>query len=241
MSSTTHLTDGDLRALLDGEVIEPRRGELSRHLAGCALCAARRDALQQSVTAAEDLLDLFGTESVALDVDRVIRRARGGRVRRPRLVAAAVAAALLIATAAGATIGRPYVRAAATTIWKLVRGQGRPSRATESLQGGVAMRPGPQIEIAFAATQPDGVLVVAVADTADLWVRSTAPVAYRVGFSGVRVDNRASWASYEIIVPQDAADVRITVGGRVVFTKTGPRISSEAQPDSAGRYVLPVR
>ena len=233
MSSSTHPADGDLRALLDDELPVARRLEVEQHAGTCAACRARLAALEAAAQETRALLDLLPTAQPALRIDTIIRGAR-----RPRLRWGTVAAALAlcVATVAGATVGRPYVRALVARIRAVVR----PTTPAPALpappghgQAGIAFVPGPLAEISFDAPQAAGALHVSLADTTELMINPSAPVTYRVHPGGVVVHNRGSEASYEIVVPRDALHVRILVAGRLLFEKTGSRIT--------GGYVFELR
>ena len=234
MSSSAHPTDGILRALLDGELPVARRLEVEQHAGSCVACRARLAALEAAAQETRALLNLLPTAQPALRVETIVRRAR-----RPRLRWGAIAAALAlcVATVAGATVGRPYVRALVARIRAVVRSTppAPPALPEPPLHGqaGIAFVPGPLAEISFDAPQAAGALHVFLADTAELMINPTASVTYRVHPGGVVVHNSGSEASYEIVVPRDAPHVRILVAGRLLFEKTGSRIS--------GRYVFELR
>ena len=58
-----HPTEGELQALLDGEVREPLRGGLERHLVICETCTDRFTALAVSLSVTEYALDALGGAS----------------------------------------------------------------------------------------------------------------------------------------------------------------------------------
>ena len=242
MSSLAHPSDGDLLALLDGELPAARRAEALRHAAECSACNDRLTVLEQSSEATDELLDLLAPPPPALQLDTVLQRARRVRTRRVGLIAAAVT--LLLAATAGATVGRPFVRALAARIWAVVHpGVSTPTHGAPApgAQAGVAVVPGPVAEIVFDTTQASGVVRVSLADTVELAIRSSEPVAYRVYPVGVTVHNGGSAASYDVVIPRGAPLVRIVVAGRVLLKKVGLRISATVAADSAGRYLLNVR
>jgi hypothetical protein len=242
MGSLAHPTDGELRALLDGELPEAQRRDVAQHTGACAACRARLEALESASQETAALLNLLPSAPRELRVESIVARAR-----RPHLRWGAVAAglALLIATVAGATVGRPYVRAVVEHIRAVVR----PARPTPAPQTpatplghlGVAVVPGLQTDVSFDARQSAGTLRVFLADTGKLVIDPTASVTYRVYPGGVIVHNRGSEASYEVLVPGQARHVRILVAGHVVFEKTGSNISAAAPAEPGGGYVLHLR
>jgi hypothetical protein len=241
MSSSAHPADGDLRALLDSELPAARRVDVQQHAAACAACRARLAALEAASEEARALLDLLPAAQPDLRIDTIVRRARGTRLRWGAIAAALT---LVVATAAGATVGRPYVRALIARIQAVVRPASPPSAEPQAQahgQAGIAFVPGPLVEIAFDAPQPTGTLHVSLADTTELVIDPTASVTYRVHPGGLIVHNRGSDASYAIVVPRDAPHVRILVAGRVLFEKVGSGISATPLAGTAGRYVIKVQ
>ena len=243
MSSSAHRPDGELRALLDGELPSAHAAEVRQHLAACPACHARLTESEQADQTTAGLLGLLEPPPAAsLQLDTVLHRARRTRGRRTALIAAAVT--LMVTAAAGATVGRPFVRTLAARVWAAVHPQGRAPVQPEApfgAQTGVAVVPGDVAEIVFDTTQAGGVLRVSLADTSELAIRSSAPVMYRVTPGGVRVHNRGSAASYEVIIPRSARSVRIVIASRVMFEKTGLRVVAATSADSAGQYVMTIQ
>jgi hypothetical protein len=217
---TAHPPEGVLRAFLDGEASAASRAEVERHLATCPPCSARLAALEQAV----------------------MRRARLRSLMRPGVIAAA--ALVLAVGVASAMVGGSRVRALAARVWSAVTGAARGTPSPEPPppgQGGIAFVPTAQAEIAFETRQDQGVLRVAMADTTEISIRVSGPVAYRVGAGGVVLHNQGSSASYDVVVPRDAPHVRIVIAGRVVLEKLGPRITTGVASDRTGRFVISVR
>jgi len=236
MSSSAHPPDGELRALVDGELPAPRAIELRQHAAQCPACAARLREIEQNALGTGQLLDLLPAGVPSLDLQVVVRRARRARLRRAGLIAAAVS--LFAVSIAGATVGRGL----AGRVWAMVHRRARiqpPPAVVPHDSMGIAFVPGMEADVVFDTKQDHGQLRVALADTAELVIRSDAPVAYRINAQGVVVHNPGSGASYEILIPRALPHVRIIVGGRVVLEKVGPRIV--AGTDSAPSLVLPVK
>src|SRR5467141_4882560 len=108
MGSSAHHADGDLRALLDGELPAAQQLEVEQHTAGCDVCRARLEALESASQETAALLNLLPSAAPEIRIESIVSRALGPRLRWGAIAAAL---ALLIATVAGATVGRPYVRA----------------------------------------------------------------------------------------------------------------------------------
>jgi hypothetical protein len=242
MGSSAHPADGDLRAFLDGELPAAERLEVERHTGACDVCSAQLAALVFASQETAALLNLLPSAAPDLRIESIVSRAR-----RPRLRWGAIAAglALFVATVAGATVGRPYVRALVEQIRAVVHPAppAPPPPQTPSNLGqlGVAFVPGPQSEISFDALQSAGTLRVSLADSVKLVIDPTASVTYRVYPGGVIVHNRGSDASYEVLVPRRAHHVRILVAGRVLFEKLGSSITATMPAEPTGRYVFQLR
>ena len=242
MTSTAHRPDGELRALLDGELPATHTAAVQQHVAACTTCHARLAEVERNIHAAGALLSLLEAPAPSLRLEAVVRRASRTSRRQVGLIAAA--AMLVVVVAAGATVGRPYMRALAARFGGIVWPKAPPPRRPETPAGaeaGVAVVPGVVAEIVFDSTQARGVVRVSLADTVELAVRASEPVTYRVYPVGVTVHNGGAQASYDVVVPRAAPQVRIVVAGRVIFEKVGPRIVAATPADSAGWYVLNVR
>ncbi len=239
MSSSAHPADGDLRALLDGELPPAQRVEVEQHARTCAVCRARVAALESAAQETAALLALLPTAAPDLRIETIVSRARAPRLRWG-VIAAALA--LVVASVAGATVGRPYVRALVVQIRAVVHPKSSaPSPASRGGQVGIAFILGSQADISFDAPQSSGAVYVSLADTAKVVIVPSAAVTYRVHPGGVIVHNVGSSASYDIVVPRNALHVRILVAGRVLFEKAGSRVTAPAPAEPTGRYAFDVR
>jgi hypothetical protein len=242
MSSSAHRADGDLRAQLDGELPAGERLAAEQHIRACAICRAHLAGLEAAAQETVALLQLLPTATPDLRIETIVARARG-----PRLRWGAIAAALLlgVATVAGATVGRPYIRELVARVRAVVRSAPpAPPEAPAPLergQVGIGFVPGSQADISFDAPQAAGMLRLSLADTAKLMIDPSAPVTYRVHPGGVIVHNAGSEASYEIVVPRQARHVRILVAGRVLFEKMGSTITAASPADQTGGYAFQLR
>src|SRR5262249_42978262 len=157
--------------------------------------------LKRAAEETSELLGLLPAPAPGLQLDDVLRRANAPWWRRSGLIAAAVT--ILAVTVAGATGGRPVLRAVAAWFrsvgpYPATPPSPRPPATASDAQMGVAVVPGRSAEIVFDTTQVSGMLRVSLADTVELAIRSSAPVAYRISPTGVAVHNGGRTASYEI-------------------------------------------
>jgi hypothetical protein len=242
MSVPTHPVDGDLQALLDGELSVLRRGAVQLHVDQCVTCRDRLAALVETWEGTHELLNLLAPPPPGLSLRTVTRAGGWARVRRAGLIAASVT--LLLAAVASATVGRSYVRAVVARVQGWIHPAApapHRSEAPGSGQTGIAFVPGPLVEIAFDTPQAGGQLLVSFADTEEVTLLASAPVIYRVYPGGLAVHNRGSVSSYNLVVPRGVPHVRIVIASQVRFERIGSRITTTVPADSAGRYVLEIR
>ena len=236
MPLSMHPPDGDLRALLDGELDDAPRQNVVRHTASCATCYSRLLELERDVETTDELLGLLTPPPSALTLTEVAQHAVPGP-RRGWLIAATIA--LVILASAGAVVAAPFIRSLVSRVF-----HSRPSTALQQSSGAgqtaIALAPAAVTDIRFTVAQPDGVLRVSLADSTELVIRSSTAVSYRVFPGGLSVENVGT-PSFDILLPRAAPRVNIVVAGHVVLEKVGPRVLAAVAPDSAGRYLLPVR
>ena len=106
---------------------------------------------------------------------------------------------------------------------------------------GVAVSPGAHLIIAFSSAQAEGAARVSLADVSDVSVRTAAgAAAFTSTDDRLIIDNAKSRATFEIVIPRNAARVEILVEGRRVFEKVGLRVTARNAQQSRGLYVLPL-
>jgi hypothetical protein len=237
-----HLTDLDLHALLDGELLEIHAGPIRAHLNDCPACARKRSELERERWETAALLASLDHVVPRPDVEAVVARARRRESHGRRALAAGLAL-LVVAVGAAAALPHSPVRQ-----WLgRVLGGGRRQAAVatdangakQSGQSGVALVPGPSIEVVFRERQAAGSIRILLDSGSDAAVRTLGGVVrYAVGPSRIVVENATAGASYEVLIPRAVARARVRVGDRVVFAKDGAAISTDVPADSAGRYVI---
>ncbi|MGH7570535.1 MAG: anti-sigma factor family protein [Gemmatimonadota bacterium] len=228
-----HPGDGELQALIDGELDERESRRVLAHLETCEACLARREALELELERTAGLLRTLDREAPQTAVEEVIREAERRTVPQTTgshraLLAASLAGLLVVGAVVAAIVPGSPLREAVEGI---VRGPEpeRPARAAASdpwgQETGVAWVPSGRLEVVFEAGQTEGSieLIQAGGDTARVEVRSDS-VGFVVGDGSVRVQNRGSRASYRVAVPVDLPNVEIRVGARTVYEMTGGRI-----------------
>ncbi len=228
-----HPADDELRALIDGQLDERKSDRVLVHLESCDACRARKEALDLQSTETAALLQALDRPAPEPAVDEVVREAKGRTLPRREgshraLLAASVAALLVAGGVLAAIVPGSPVR---EIVERIVGGpEPQPSSGTGvadawERETGVAWVPGGGVEIVFEAEQTEGTieLVWSGGDTARVDVRSDS-VGFRVGDDSVLVQNRGSRASYRVAVPEAVSDLRIRVGSRTVYVRTGGRI-----------------
>jgi hypothetical protein len=115
-----------------------------------------------------------------------------------------------------------------------------PARPAEpSQRSGVALLPGPNLDIVFRDLQRAGTIRITLDTGPEVAVLSLGDnVKYAVAQSAVVVDNAHAITSYEIMIPKGVARARIRVGDRIVFAKDGATASTRMPSDSADRYII---
>ncbi|HMA01915.1 MAG: anti-sigma factor family protein [Gemmatimonas sp.] len=129
-----HLAEGELQALLDGELPGARKLAVRAHLLGCAACRARTDAARETSALVDALLrrTIPKVDSVSA-WERLVVRSGGRAARAHRGLAhwASVAVVVLATTALVATMIRGVSRTGAVAdAFALVReAQAHPAKA----------------------------------------------------------------------------------------------------------------
>lgn len=243
-----HLDDHALERLVDGESLGARHEPALQHLASCATCSAALDRMRADEALAADLLRALDGPPPSVDVQRLIERAAHRPYGPRRRLMAAGIGAIALAGAAAAMPGSP-VRAYVArmfqpappgpTVAALV--QPTPAAAADSTRQGVAFVPGPLVDIALHAVQRAGTLRITIVAAAS--VRLThqgGNAAYSLTAHGVSIDNAGSTASFDLALPETVAHATVSVGGHIVFTKSGTAVQAEGARDSAGAFVIPL-
>jgi hypothetical protein len=237
-----HLTDLDLHALLDGEQLEIHAAQIRGHLGDCPACARKHSDLEREREETAALLASLDHIVPRPDVETVVARARRRKWYGRRALAAGLA---LLVVAVGAAAALPHSPVRQWLGRVLVGGRrhavvGRDTNsAGQSGRNGIALHPGPSIEVVFRERQSAGSIRILLGAGSEAVVQTVGgAVRYAVGPSRVVVDNAHASASYEVLIPRSVLRARVRVGDRVVFTKVQAAISSDVPADSAGRYVI---
>jgi anti-sigma factor RsiW len=227
-----HLHDGELQALLDGELTGNGAASLRAHVADCEQCSAKMEAMKSAFRKTGQLLTALDESPPAISADQLIEIAEGRDIpirRAPRGIAwAASITGLIVATVVAAAIpGSPVRTIVQTLLEQLGTESPEPIAPAESwdAQAGVAMAPDSAIEIVFQATQPGGSIEIQLipTDVVRIEVRGD-PIGFAVGDQSIQVENQNAIASYRITLPENLSQTVIRVATRTVFLKQGSRV-----------------
>ncbi len=106
---------------------------------------------------------------------------------------------------------------------------------------GVAVAPGRRLLVSFRAAQVAGAAHISILDVPDVSVRTVVGGAAFTSSDGeLLVDNRGSTASFDIVIPREAAFVEIQVEGRRVFRKDGGRVMPTTLVPQGTQYTVPL-
>jgi anti-sigma factor RsiW len=220
-----HVEEGQLQALLDGELDQTSAADARRHIDGCAEC---RDLLEQ-LRRDEQLL-----ASVLPSIDHPIPRMPVPR-RRPLRWAAAIALFLLAAGTAYAVPGSPVRRFVDRLVGRPVTDEAPRSPDV----AGVAVPFGQRFSIVFSAPRAPGVLTITLTDGATIDARRRGGAAtFTAEIDRLRIETGSEPTDFEIAVPRDAPWVEVVVEARRIFLKDGSRVITEARADAEGRYIF---
>lgn len=245
-----HIEEGMLQAYLDNEVTA--RAGLDSHLAQCAACAAELDRLRsasQLFASALRTRDAVAPTSVAFAALKAARRPVAGMPAAIARVSLARAAMLLVGLAAIASAAIPGspVRA---WISEALRSVGGGAVADEIAAPVVPPAPAPAIPDEYGAAtvsiEPaDGrVLVLLSGATADATVRvrlvRTQRASVQVSDAAPEARFRTGPGRIEVVgigngevlveIPRGALEVRVELGGRPIFEKSGEQLRLNESP-----------
>ena len=239
-----HPTEGMWQEFLDGESDPPVQRELAIHSDACADCQRTVAALGRRRVFTAELLDRLDGQVPARSLADVLSRPRSQpRPSRQSLLVAAMIA-LCVVTAAGATVRTGVIHRAMN--WLLgpapqIESQypPAPSSITERASStSIAFVPAGTVDIVFEEWPRRGEIEIAVREAPEVSITASVPSAYSVRTGRVLVANRGVTASYRITLPRNVDFASIRVGDRVVFSKRGDALSTQARKTGPDSYLL---
>jgi hypothetical protein len=254
--TNTHLSDGDLVRLLDGEADAPEREHADQHLAKCAECRQRLQTLQHRSARLSEVLassDWKAPPAPTVPDELELRRARKRRMDavRPTRSWLRAAAVILVLLGAGvvASPARAWVTDWVGARWAELAAVWEPELSPDAGTGPqqkagtrVQFTPeGSEFSLEFVTAQAGGAVIIRqkeVPFAAAEIVRGSAPTDLLVLPAGLRVQNTPeSTAEYRIVVPAHTREVRIRIGDGAPRVFTAAEIAAGARLDlrEAGR------
>lgn len=235
-----HPSDGALEAILDGAAGSVDETRLEAHVRGCPRCRDVMTTLAQQRLLVGALLDELDAPIPVRSVEAIVSRVRRRRRRHWQLVA--TAASLFAVAVASATM-RSYLlhdgigshRPAPPPASAQVP---TPGPAAVEAPTVIAMEPTDDLQIEFAAAQTEGELLVTLGPLARVTLTASEPVPYTLGRGRIAVDNAGSRASYRLALPERVGRAAIRVGGRLLFTKRGASVVTQATREGADTFRL---
>ncbi|HEY9014324.1 MAG TPA: hypothetical protein VIM84_04620, partial [Gemmatimonadales bacterium] len=171
-------------------------------------------------------------------------RARAVRPVRPWVrIAAGIALVLAAAGVAYAAPGSPLPRILSRLVTMVsTRPETRAPgpRQSDATPSGISVPLRERLTVVVDAKSGD-TAVVSLSPGTEVMLRVTGgEAAFSAEAERLLVTHEGGPARIELLVPKTARSVALTVAGRRLWLKTGARIQSPVEPDTAGNYVLPL-
>ena len=240
-----HLDDETLERLLHGELDPGPEATVRSHLASCSSCETR---LEESRALESRLVGLLGTldhEAPEIDWNSVLHPP-STRERAGWRIAASIAFLLLgggiLYALADSPIRGWIDRLRGMEVTQAPTSDIGSREEIETPVSGLSLKPGDAFEIDFKDSQAIGAIRLRFVQTPEVEIRVLgSPVRLESGPDRLSVLNANSRSSYEILVPESAASIRVRVDGEEVFLTRRGEVQSAGLPDSSGSYVLDLR
>lgn len=245
--TTTHPTDGDLRAFLDGEVGPDERRTTREHLRGCRRCRDAADAMREAEEEVRRALALLDPPARADEA----RRGVEARLRPsfgPARSAVAKAALLILALGAGASAAVPGspVRAWLGAAWSSVTGeQSPPGAAVTAAEAGVRVAPSEgRIRVELSGVADGTPVRVRLTDRPTAGIAAPAGARFRSAEGSIRatLDGTSSAAAeVRVELPRAVDRADVTVNGLPYLRVRGGEIQLPGPvPERSGDdYLFP--
>lgn len=229
--TTTHPTDGDLRAFLDGEVGPDERRTTREHLRGCRRCRDAADALREAGEEVRRALALIDpparTDEARRGVEARLRPSFG-----PARSAVAKAALLILALGAGASAAVPGspVRAWLGAAWSSVTEEPSPPGAavTSAEEAGVRVAPSEgRIRIELSGVADGTPVRVRLADRPTAGIAAPAGARFRSAEGSIRATldgTDVAGAEVRVELPRAVERADVTVNGLLYLRVRGGEI-----------------
>jgi hypothetical protein len=241
-----HPSDALIDRLLHRELPSAEIDAVGQHLMSCEPCARRRSQLAAEEFEIADALRMLDHPAARGDLAAVIARSNAVRGARLWRLAASIAVAAFAATAVampGSAVRSWLSRVRPRTAEAPAPVASSPAAQTSApTLAGISVAAGDSVAILFEEAQEVGRMSIALRATSKVDIRAIGgAAAFSVQTRGVRIRNRGSAASYEIVIPTSARTAEVRVAGRLVFASRGGTVVVAPPRESDGSYVVTVR
>ncbi len=246
----THLDEEHRERLLHGELPRDAEDSARAHLAACPDCRRGLEDSARELQQVQALLEALDDAPPAVDLAVVIRPRRSTLRRAAPVLQWAAGLALFVAAAAGAYAwpGSPVPAWLSAVNARFGGGPPHstqpasppPAPLAEPPESGIAVLPGRDFLIRFAAPQVVGEVRVTLVEGREIEVRAPVGAArFTSNATRLLIDNHGSQASFEVAIPRAAPRVEIIVGDERVLLKEGARVTGAANADGSYLISLP--
>jgi hypothetical protein len=238
-----HLDDERIQRLLHDE-LGSAAAEAELHLEGCAACRELVDEAREEERRIFGLLSRVDHASPAVDPRILLGegRASGGQWGRR---AAAVVLGVAIAGAAYALPGSPLPAALDKLLGTgVARRDSAPEIRRDRVSAppaGIAVPASDGLVIRLLAEGEGAVASIELTRDQEVVVRAVEGSATFTSDPGRLTVQSSGPVRLEIYIPRTAVSVEVRSGSTLLFRKLTGGPVSEAAPDSAGRYIIPLR
>jgi anti-sigma factor RsiW len=232
-----HLSEAELAAVAHGETTRVSAAA-AVHLASCAECAAKVEALRRSDS---EVAQLLGQLDHAAPAIRSTNLRLAPREHRRRVGAIAAGLVLAAGVAAAAVPSSPLHKFLVRTVAS-VRGGSPPARTNEPVaadqRAGIAFIPGGSLAVKFRNAEAGGQVQIVLTDGGQVSAVASGEAGFSVHQSQLDIDSRGKAMSFVLEIPRTLREVRVEVGDRVFFEKRGDVVAGSASLNPNGPYVV---
>jgi hypothetical protein len=232
-----------IQRFLHGQLAASSANAVESHIEECQDCRIRVHSAQREESEIHALLGQLDHELPVVNAGSVMVRTTPGRPAAWRW-AAAILLTLSAAAAAYLVPGSPIGALLYEWLHRSDSQQPAPAPvipAPGETSAGIALSPGQNLVIIFAATQTSGTADISFSESGDVHVSTTSGAArFESDEDVLRIDNAGPTATFEIVIPQSAPRIEIRMGDERVFLKEGQEIVTGAAKRPDGGYTLSI-
>jgi hypothetical protein len=232
-----------IQRFLHGELAVSSANGVQSHLEECEDCRIRVESAEREESDIDALLGRLDHELPVVNAHSVMVRTTPSRPAAWRW-AAAILLTMSAAAAAYLVPGSPIRALVQVLLHPSDSQQPAPAPvvpAPGETSAGIAVPPGQNLVIIFAATQTSGTANISFIEDGDVHVSASSGAArFESDEDVLRIDNAGSTATFEIVIPQNAPRIEIRIGDERVFLKEGQEIVTGAAKRPDGGYTLSI-